>query len=247
MADAAALKQQILASGELPRHVAIIMDGNGRWARQRALPRVMGHREGRKAVRRTVEAARELGIGTLSLFTFSMENWRRPSLEVKTLMQFLEEVLASEFLDLAKHNIRLVSMGRLELLPARTRAILNRTQAQLAGNDGMILNLALSYSGQTEIVDAARAFAAAALRGEAAIADLDEAGFSRYLYLPELAPVDLLVRTSGEQRISNFCLWQLAYAEIHISPKYWPDFDAEDLYLAIADYQGRERRFGRIP
>ncbi len=245
MADADELKKRIL-SRELPRHVAVIMDGNGRWARQRMLPRIMGHREGRKAVRRTVEAAAEIGVGALTLFTFSMENWQRPSAEVKALMRFLEEVLESEFLELDRNNIRLTSMGRLELLPESTREHLENTQKRLEGNTGMVLNLALSYSGRCEIVDAARRFAERVASGEADPADLDEDAFSAGLYRPELAPVDLLIRTSGEQRISNFCLWQLAYAEIHITPTLWPDFAAEHLYKALADFQGRERRFGQV-
>jgi undecaprenyl diphosphate synthase len=244
-AEQEALKQRIL-DHELPKHVAIIMDGNGRWARRRNLPRIMGHREGRKAVRRVVEAAAQLGIETLSLFTFSMENWSRPSTEVKALMHFLEEVLEKELAELDKSGVRLTSMGRIDLLPEATRLSLEQACARLAANRGMVLNLALSYSGRCEIVDAARRFAEAVARGEAVPADLDEESFSRYLYLPDLAPVDLLIRTSGEQRISNFCLWQLAYAEIHITPALWPDFGAEDLYRAIQDYQGRERRFGRV-
>ncbi|MCB9512856.1 MAG: di-trans,poly-cis-decaprenylcistransferase [Candidatus Latescibacteria bacterium] len=240
------LKRQILEQGGPPTHVAVIMDGNGRWARKRLLPRIMGHREGRKAVRRTVEAAAELGVGHLTLFTFSMENWRRPGAEVKALMEFLEDVLEHEFDELDRNGIRLSSMGRLELLPPRTLATLRRAEERLAKNTGMELVLALSYGGRAEIVDAARAVAAAIARGELAAADLDEDVFARHLYLPALPPVDLLIRTSGEQRISNFCLWQLAYAEIHITPVLWPDFDAEHLYRAILDYQSRERRFGKV-
>lgn len=246
MTDAAELKRQLEDRGDLPAHVAVIMDGNGRWARKRFLPRIMGHREGRKAVRRVVEAAAELGVAHLTLFTFSMENWSRPGPEVKALMQFLEDVLESEFKELDRNGIRLQSMGRLELLPVGTRRHLFAAQERLAGNEGMFLNLALSYSGRAEIVDAARAFAESVARGEAKPEDLDEARFSEQLYLPELPPVDLLIRTSGEQRISNFCLWQLAYAEIHITPTLWPDFDAEHLYRAILDFKGRERRFGKV-
>jgi undecaprenyl diphosphate synthase len=246
MAAPASREQQIREQGGPPAHVAVIMDGNGRWARQRLLPRIMGHREGRKAVRRTVEAAASLGVQHLTLFTFSMENWRRPAGEVKALMQFLEDVLESECDELDKQDIRLRAMGRLELLPTGTLAHLRRAEARLAANRGMQLNLALSYSGRAEIVDAARAFAAAVARGEASPADLDEERFAGYLYLPELPPVDLLIRTSGEQRLSNFCLWQLAYAEIHITPTLWPDFAAADLHQGILDFLGRERRFGKV-
>ncbi|MCP4546037.1 MAG: isoprenyl transferase [bacterium] len=240
------MKNQVLANGNLPRHIAIIMDGNGRWAKKRLQPRIMGHRAGRKAVKRTVEAAAELGVDCLTLYTFSTENWKRPTDEVDALLAFLAEVLESEFLRLAENNIRLVSMGRLHNLPDVVLKTLERTQAQLADNTGMVLNLALSYSGHCEIVDAARAFAEKVKTGEAAISDLDAASFEQYLYRPELPPVDLLIRTSGEQRLSNFCLWQLAYSEIHNSAKLWPDFKAEDLYKAILDYQGRERRFGKL-
>jgi len=246
MAGADSRERQIREQGGPPAHVAVIMDGNGRWARQRMLPRVMGHREGRKAVRRTVEAAAALGIQQLTLFTFSMENWRRPDAEVKALMQFLEDVLESECAEMDKQDIRLRGMGRLELLPAGTLAHLRAAEAELADNQGMRLNLALSYSGRAEIVDAARAFAGAVARGEASPADLDEERFASYLYLPDLPPVDLLIRTSGEQRLSNFCLWQLAYAEIHITQTLWPDFAAADLYQAILDFLGRERRFGKV-
>ena len=246
MTETEALRDAILAKGVLPGHVAIIMDGNGRWAKRRRLPRIMGHREGRKAVRRTVEAAADLGIKTLTLYTFSIENWARPAAEVKALMQFLEEVLRSEFLELEKNNIRLTCMGHLDRLPEGTRKILDETRERLSTNTGMTLNLALSYSGRAEIVDAARAFAERVARGEAKPEDLDEDGFGRILYRPEEPDIDLLIRTSGELRISNFCLWQLAYTEIHITQTYWPDFGPDDLYRAIADFQTRERRFGRV-
>ncbi len=246
MTETEALRDEVLAKGGLPGHVAIIMDGNGRWAKRRKLPRIMGHREGRKAVRRTVEAAAELGLESLTLFTFSIENWARPITEVKALMQFLEEVLRTEFLELDKNNIRLASMGHLDRLPGGTRSILEETIAKLAGNTGMTLNLALSYSGRAEIVDTARAFAERVARGEALPEDLTEEEFSRGLYEPAVKDIDLLIRTSGEHRISNFCLWQLAYTEIHITPTYWPDFGPENLYRAIADFQKRERRFGKV-
>jgi len=246
MAASDDLKRKILDQGGPPRHVAIIMDGNGRWARRRMLPRIMGHREGRKAVRRVVEAGADLGLEVLTLFTFSIENWQRPRDEVRSLMQYLEEVLESEFLYLEKNNIRLTSMGRLDILPERTRAALRETERRLAAQTGMVLNLAISYSGRAEIVDACRAVAREAAAGTLDPAALDEEALAQRLYLPQLGNVDLLIRTSGEQRISNFCLWQLAYAEIHLTDTLWPDFGKDDFHRAILDYQGRERRFGRV-
>lgn len=246
MADLDSLKREILRRGNLPRHVAIIMDGNGRWAAKRMLPRIMGHRAGRKSVRAVIEAAAGLGIEALTLYTFSMENWNRPRAEVKALMSFLEEVLASEFAELDRNGIRLEAMGCLERLPESTRRALAVARERLSGNDGMVLNLALSYGGQTEIVDAARAFADQVASGKARPGDLDEAGFAGLLYRPELPPVDLLIRTSGEQRISNFMLWQIAYAEIYLTRTLWPDFRARNLLQAVTSYQERERRFGKV-
>ncbi len=245
MSDASSLKEEVLRRGNLPRHVAIIMDGNGRWAKKRGLPRIMGHREGRKAVRRTTEAARELGIEHITLYTFSTENWLRPLSEVKALMGFLEEVLREEIDQLGENGIRLAAMGRLDQLPEQTRKALDAGIARLAGNRDMTLTLALSYGGRAEIADAARELARAAAAGDLDPESIDEDAFAERLYLPENPAVDLLVRTSGESRISNFCLWQLAYAEIHITETLWPDFGAVDLYRAVSDYQGRERRYGR--
>jgi len=245
MPDDSKLREEILRRGGLPRHVAIIMDGNGRWAKRRGLPRIVGHREGRKAVRRITEASRELGLGHLTLYTFSTENWLRPLAEVKALMGFLEEVLREEIDRLDENGIRLFAMGRLEQLPARTREALQAGIVRLSGNRDMDLTLALSYGGRAEIADAARSIARAAAAGELDPETVDENAFARYLYLPDLPPVDLLIRTSGESRISNFCLWQLAYAEIHITPTLWPDFGEGDLLRAVEDFQGRERRYGR--
>ncbi len=245
MSEASSLKEEVLRRGNLPRHVAIIMDGNGRWAKKRGLPRIMGHREGRKAVRRTTEAARELGIEHLTLYTFSTENWLRPLSEVKALMGFLEEVLREEIDQLNENGIKLAAMGRLDQLPEQTRRALDAGIARLSGNSDMTLTLALSYGGRAEIADAARELARAAAAGDLDPEIIDEDAFAQRLYLPENPAVDLLVRTSGESRISNFCLWQLAYSEIHITEALWPDFGAEDLYRAVSDYQGRERRYGR--
>ncbi|MDP6418135.1 MAG: polyprenyl diphosphate synthase [Candidatus Krumholzibacteria bacterium] len=243
--DQEKLKQEVLDSGELPRHVAVIMDGNGRWAKERKMPRIFGHREGRKSVRRVLEAAVVLGIEDLTLYTFSMENWNRPAREVKALMKILIDVLDEEFEEMMDKNIRLSAMGRLSLLPEDTRKSLKDCMDKLSGNTGTRLNLALSYGGQTEIVDAVRKIAEAASEGSLDPQKIDESNFPEYLYLPDLPPVDLLIRTSGESRISNFCLWHLAYSEIHLSDTLWPDFGEKEFYLAVRDFQGRERRYGR--
>ncbi len=233
----AELEAQVRAR-PLPRHVAIIMDGNGRWAEQRGLPRVEGHRQGSEAVRAVTRTARRVGVEALTLYAFSSENWARPDEEVGALMELLAEFLESERAEMMENRIRLNAIGELGRLPGRVQAKLAAVRAETAGNDGMVLTLALSYGGRQEIVQAARA--AAAARGTALEAeDLEAALWTRGL--PEL---DLLVRTSGEQRISNFLLWQCAYAELHFSEVLWPDFRDEALLAAIADFQGRERRFG---
>jgi undecaprenyl diphosphate synthase len=230
----------------LPRHIAVIMDGNGRWAAKHHRPRLAGHRAGTESVRDTIRASAKLDISALSLFTFSLENWRRPRLEVEGLMVFLKEVLHSEYLELKENNIRLRAMGRLEMLPRDTLAVLEETIESLSKNTGMILNLCLSYSGRGEIVDAARKIARAAAAGEVSEAEIDEESFRRYLYEPGLPDPDLLIRTSGEMRISNFLLWQLAYTEIVVTEVLWPDFRATHLCDAVREYLGRERRFGRV-
>ncbi len=237
---------ELKANPALPRHVAVIMDGNGRWAKKRLLPRLAGHRAGTESVRSTIRASAKLGLSALSLYTFSLENWNRPRLEVDGLMRFLGEVLRSEFLELAENNIRLRATGRLGMLPRETLDTLEETIRKLSGNTGMILNLCLSYGGRAEIVDAARAFAAAARAGSIVPEDLDEASFRRFLYDPEIADPDLLIRTSGEMRLSNFLLWQLAYTEIVVTDTLWPDFREEHFIAAIREYLGRERRFGAL-
>ncbi len=230
----------------LPRHVAVIMDGNGRWAKKRLLPRLAGHRAGTESVRATIRASAKLGLSSLSLYTFSLENWNRPRLEVEGLMRFLGEVLRSEYLELAENNIRLRAIGRLAMLPRETLDTLEETIGKLSGNTGMILNLCLSYGGRAEIVDAARKFAAAVREKSYAADELDERSFRRFLYDPDLADPDLLIRTSGEMRLSNFFLWQLAYTEIVVTDTLWPDFREENLLAAIREYLGRERRFGKV-
>lgn len=240
------LEARVKAHGGLPRHIAIIMDGNGRWAQHRRLPRVAGHRAGRHAVRRAVRACASLGVEFLTLYTFSQENWKRPSGEVSALWSFLEETIAAELRELAANRVRLMATGELGAIPARAREALDKGIAALAGNDGLVLNLALAYGGRQEIVRAASRLAQMAVAGAVDPTAISEADLRAALYAPELPDPDLLVRTSGELRLSNFLLWQLAYTEIHVTPVLWPDFQARDLLLAVADYQNRERRFGDV-
>jgi undecaprenyl diphosphate synthase len=220
------------------------MDGNGRWAQQRHLPRIAGHKSSRESVRRVVRLSARLGIPTLTLYTFSQENWKRPEIEVRALMKLLEEVLEGEYLELDQNNVRLTYMGCIEALPESTRTRLLRTASRLAKNSGLVLNLALSYGGRREIADAARRMATDVAAGRLRTDDIDEERFSSYLYRPELPAPDLLIRTSGEQRISNFLLWQLAYTELYFTEVLWPDFSEEDLLVALREFQRRERRFG---
>jgi undecaprenyl diphosphate synthase len=229
-----------------PFHVAIIMDGNGRWATARGLPRVLGHRAGAAAVRRVVEACCEAGVGALTLYAFSWENRDRPADEIQELMRLLEEFIRRETPTLHANRVRLRCIGRLEELPAGVLAILRRVEAETAGLDRMTLTLALSYGGRQEIVDAARKLAELARLGRLAPADITEAVFAQQLYAPDLPDPDLLIRTSGEQRLSNFLLWQSSYTELYVTPKLWPDFTKDDLLEALAEYERRERRFGRV-
>ena len=239
-----AMEAEVRGAGRLPQHLAIIMDGNGRWAKQRHLPRIAGHTSSRETVRRVVRQCARLGIPTLTLYTFSQENWKRPELEVRALMKLLEEVLEGEYLELNANNIRLTSIGNIDALPESTRRRLQETMQRLSANTGMVLNLALSYGGRREILDAARRMATDIATGNLRAEEADEARFARYLYRPELAEPDFLIRTSGEKRISNFLLWQLAYTELYFTDVLWPDFSEEDLLLALREFQNRERRFG---
>ncbi len=243
--DGLTLKDEILRAGELPRHVAIIMDGNGRWAKARGLPRLAGHRAGVEPVRETVRAAAELGIEVLTLYAFSVENWQRPAVEIRGLMQVLKETLRREQDELNANGVRLRTIGREEDLPADVRRQIAKTCAALEKNEGLILNLALSYGGRAEIVDAARRLLEEARAKSLPPEELTEERLARHLYTADLPDPDLLIRTSGELRVSNFLLWQIAYAEIWVTPTHWPDFRREHLYAAIRAYQGRERRFGR--
>ncbi len=230
----------------LPSHVAIIMDGNGRWARRRGLPRVAGHAAARTAVRDVVKAASELGLSDLTLYTFSVENWERPRREVSALMHLLDQTLAEQLAEMDEGNVHLRALGRLDRLPKYVRSRLDRSIERLSQNDGLNLNLAISYGGRAEIVDAARAIAERVERGELEPSRVDEELFRSCLYLPDLTDPDLLVRTSGELRISNFLLWRIAYSEIYVTDVLWPDFRRKHLYEAIGVYQRRDRRFGRL-
>ncbi len=228
----------------LPRHIAIIMDGNGRWAKKRGLKRVLGHQKGVDAVRTVVKTTRRLGIPWLTLYAFSEENWSRPKLEVQALMNILRRFLQSERQEMIQEGIRLQTIGRTDKLPEPTRDELAATILATAENSDLVLTLALSYGGRQEIVDAARAISHGIEIGALRAADISEELFAKYLYVPEMPDPDLLIRTSGEYRISNFLLWQIAYSEIYITPTLWPDFSEEEYIKAIRDYQRRERRFG---
>lgn len=231
---------------KLPRHIAIIMDGNGRWARQRHLPRVEGHRAGAEAVRDTVEACAELGIEVLTLYAFSAENWRRPISEVMTLMSMLVEYLQKELKTLEENDIRLMTIGRTQELPLPAQEALKYAINKTKNNQGLILNLALNYGGQIEILDAVSRIIQDIENKKLSHKELSVSVFNRYLYTAGLPDLDLMIRTSGEMRVSNFLLWQLAYAEIYVTPVLWPDFRRQHLYEALLDFQRRERRFGRV-
>jgi undecaprenyl diphosphate synthase len=244
--DLQRLEKSIKDRGNVPRHVAIIMDGNGRWARRRSLPRIAGHRAAIKAVRESVTGCSNLGIAYLTLYTFSVENWKRPAREVNALMRFLRETLKKETDELNRNNVRLRVIGRPQDLPEPVIRELSRAATALEENTGLTLVLALSYAGRVEILDAVKRIAAEAGRGELDEKEIDAELFGTYLYTAGMPDPDLLIRTSGEVRISNFLLWQIAYSELWITDTLWPDFRQEHLYRAVMDYQKRERRFGRV-
>jgi len=229
---------------ELPAHIAIIMDGNGRWAEQRGLPRIEGHRAGVAAAREIVRACRQLGIQVLSLYTFSIENWKRPKSETLALMKLFEEFIQREINELVVNDIQLRAIGRIDGLPSSTQERLREAIQRTRANRGMILSLALNYGGRSEIVDAVKSILEEVKKGRMKGEDLDEESFARFLYTADLPDPDLLVRTGGEMRVSNFLLYQLAYAEFWITPTFWPDFTPRELAEAISAYQQRERRFG---
>ncbi|MEX2181094.1 MAG: isoprenyl transferase [Gemmatimonadaceae bacterium] len=240
------LLAQVRLHGAVPRHVAIIMDGNGRWARERMLPRPLGHRSGMAAVREVVEGAVEVGLDVLSLFAFSQENWQRPAGEITALMSLLEEYIQREANELDAQGVRVRVLGDLDRLTPPARAAVDRVVSQTAGNTTLTLNLFISYGSRAELVRAARLIAEEVAAGRLTPEQVDEAAFTERLFTAGCPDPDLLIRTSGEQRISNFLLWQLAYTELVISPVLWPDFGRANLYEAILDYQNRDRRFGRV-
>jgi len=240
------LLAQVRLNGSVPRHVAIIMDGNGRWARGRLMPRPLGHRAGMKAVREVVEGAIESGVEVLTLFAFSEENWNRPATEISALMSLLEEYIAREIAELRDQGVRVNVLGDQTRLGPKQRAAVERIMADTRGGTKLSLNLCISYSSRAELARAARLLAEEVLKGNKRLEDLDEGALASKLYTAPWPDPDLLIRTSGEQRLSNFLLWQLAYTEIYITPVLWPDFDRQCLYEAILDYQRRERRFGNV-
>lgn len=236
----------MIDKNNIPKHVAIIMDGNGRWARARGLSRTDGHREGTKRVKEIVRAAQDLGIKVVTFFAFSSENWSRPKKEIDVLMRYLNHYLVKEVNEMNKKNIRFLVIGRDEPLPPATQKKIKEAQKKTENNTGLTVVLALNYGARQEIVDAARRFALDAIDGKVKPKDLDEEMFSKYLYTAKLPDPDLLIRTSGQLRISNFLLWQLSYAEMYFPEKFWPDFKANDLKEAVEEYQSRERRFGGL-
>jgi undecaprenyl diphosphate synthase len=238
------MRERRIRSDAIPRHVAIIMDGNGRWAQRRGLDRIEGHRAGIESVRSAVRAAHELGIRHLTLYAFSTENWSRPRSEVDGLMMLLDHYLDLEIDELDRNGIQLRAMGRLDRLPAAVRDKLEQAIRRTRDNAEMIVTFALSYGGRGEIVDAARRIAREAEQGKLDPEQIDEKVFAEYLYAPGLPDPDLLIRTGGESRVSNFLLWQIAYAEIHVTGVMWPDFRKNDLVEALLSYQDRERRYG---
>ncbi len=227
----------------LPRHVAVIMDGNGRWARERRLPRVAGHRAGIDSVREIIEVSARLGLEVLTLYAFSVENWKRPQSEVRTLMSLLKEYIQRELNRLTDANIRFLAIGRVDELAPSVRRELDRAVSRTAGNTGMLLNVALNYGGRAEIVDTFNRLLA---QQNGDRGPITEELISGALYTAGIPDPDLLIRTSGELRVSNFLLWQIAYSEIYVTPTYWPDFRRRHLFEAILDYQKRDRRYGGI-
>jgi len=233
----------------MPRHIAIIMDGNGRWAKQRNLPRIMGHKAGSESVKDVVKTARKLNLEVLTLYAFSTENWKRPAIEVQGLMTLLKTYLKSEEQNMVENNISLRCLGEMEKLPADVQKVLAEVIQETANTTeekpGLVLNLALSYGSRSEIVRAARIMAEKCVSGQFEPEDFSEQLFASHLYTSGLPDPDLLIRTGGEARLSNFLLWQLSYAELYITETMWPDFKREEFLKAIMDYQGRERRFGQ--
>jgi undecaprenyl diphosphate synthase len=235
-----------VAGKSIPRHVAIIMDGNGRWAKQRGLPRIKGHEKGADAVRACVEGCGELRIEYLTLYAFSAENWERPKAEVIALMNLLERFLKEKTPELLEKNVRLQAIGRLTDLPGACQQQLHKSIEQTAGNNGLTLILALSYGGRLEIIDGIKSLLHAVGRGHIDPAMIDVEMFSKHLYTRYYPDPDLLIRTSGEMRLSNFLLWQLSYTEMYVTDRLWPDFGKEDLFAAVKEFGRRQRRYGKV-
>lgn len=235
-----------LSTRQMPRHIAIIMDGNGRWAARRTLPRIEGHRRGAKTAERIAQRCADFGIESLTLYSFSMENWKRPKAEVNALMDLYTQYLTEIRPKLMKGNVRLVHLGRLTGLPTVVKTELIKTMEKTSGNTGMVLGLALNYSGRAEIVDAVRKIAHQYKKGQLHLEDINEQCVSRHLYTADLAEPDLLIRTANEMRISNFLLWQISYSEFYVTKTLWPDFKKANLEKAILAYAKRERRFGAV-
>ena len=231
---------------KLPKHIAIIMDGNGRWAKKRGLPRVMGHKAGMDAIKKTVRACSDLGVSILTIYAFSTENWKRPQEEVGFLMNLLVEYMRKEINELNDNLVRVKILGEVDMLPEQTRREILEAVKLTEGNEGLQFNIALNYGGRTEIINACRKIIDDIDSGIMDKTALDEEIFSRYLYTGNDADPDIIIRTSGEQRLSNFLLWQGAYSELMFVDRLWPDFDEKDLYGAIIEYQGRDRRFGAL-
>ena len=231
---------------KIPRHIAFIMDGNGRWAKEKGLARTAGHREGVQRVKEIIRGASGLGIQTVTFFAFSTENWSRPKNEVTVLMRYLDNFLDKEIDELHKNNMRFVVIGRKDPIPKYLQAKIHKVQEKTKSNTGLSVVLALNYGGRQEIVDAAKKFAKDVLAGKVVLDNLEAEEFSHYFYAADIPDPDLLIRTSAQMRISNFLLWQISYAELYFSNKYWPDFGINELKEAIKEYQKRERRFGGV-
>lgn len=238
--------RKIFENGNVPEHVAIIMDGNGRWAKMRGQPRCSGHKAGVETVKTIVKASARINIKVLTLFTFSVENWKRPKSEVSAIMKLLYDKTRSELDELNRNNVRLTAMGHIEGLPVTRRNALKHAIKTTRKNDGLVLNLALNYGGRTEILDAVRKIAVDVKKGQVSPTKIDEALFASYLYTNGHPDPDLLIRTSGEKRLSNFLLWQTSYTELYVTDTLWPDFTEDDFFKAIIEYQTRERRFGEL-
>ena len=240
------LLRQVKVHGAVPAHIAIIMDGNGRWAKGRSLPRPLGHHAGMTAVREVIGCCLDAGVGVLTLFAFSQENWQRPALEIEALMRLLEEYIARELTNLRERGVSVRILGEIDRLAPGARRAVDRVVEETAGGDTLALNLCISYSSRAEITRAARGLAEEVAAGRLQPAEIDEDALSRRLYTAPWPDPDLLIRTSGEMRVSNFLLWQLAYAELYLPPVLWPDFPRRHLFEAILEFQRRDRLFGRV-